>query len=236
MDGTDARRTFEKRCELKGTKRELKEWIRRTISVKGDRILWGQKLTGEMRRNRRGDPGQEDDDGSRQQEEQEEAEEEDVNGDIVDEEEETEQDDRGVVSERSEGPNQQDNIIKRKQMKTRKKYCKEHEKLKRQEGRTMTRTRGRVTWNLPRAGLEPSNLGKGGFMLPESMKGKSSGELFMLWCHKPLTLMSCMMTGLRQQAQQKGRNSKKETRMDKELGDKSRTGRKMEAWPRSGVG
>ena len=59
--------------------KELKEWIRKTIPVKGDRILWRQKLTGEMRRKRRGDPGQEGGDRSRQEKEPEEAEEEVVN-------------------------------------------------------------------------------------------------------------------------------------------------------------
>ena len=42
--------------ELLSTNKELKEWIRKTNPVKGDRILWGQKLTGETRRKKKNCP------------------------------------------------------------------------------------------------------------------------------------------------------------------------------------
>ena len=38
---------------LQSTKEELKKWIRENIPVKGDRILWGQKLTGDMQRKKK---------------------------------------------------------------------------------------------------------------------------------------------------------------------------------------
>ena len=38
---------------LKSTKEELKKWIKHHIAVRGDRILWGRLLTGDMRRIRR---------------------------------------------------------------------------------------------------------------------------------------------------------------------------------------
>ena len=41
-----------KDVSLQSTKQELKKWIRGSVPVKGDRILWGQKLTGEMMRKR----------------------------------------------------------------------------------------------------------------------------------------------------------------------------------------
>ena len=42
-----------KDISLLSTKKELKKWIKGTVPVKGDRILWGQKLTGEMKRRRK---------------------------------------------------------------------------------------------------------------------------------------------------------------------------------------
>ena len=34
----------------KATKNELKRWVRHHVPVRGDRILWGRALTGDMRR------------------------------------------------------------------------------------------------------------------------------------------------------------------------------------------
>ena len=41
---------------LKATKTELKQWVKHHIPVRGDRILWGRALSGEMRRRKR-NPG-----------------------------------------------------------------------------------------------------------------------------------------------------------------------------------
>ena len=47
----------EKDPTRKATKIELKKWVRDQIPVRGCRIMWGKKLTGEVRRNRRDDQG-----------------------------------------------------------------------------------------------------------------------------------------------------------------------------------
>ena len=45
----------------KSTKEKLKKWIRHVIPVRGDRVLWGQQLTGDRRRQRnREDRGHQD--------------------------------------------------------------------------------------------------------------------------------------------------------------------------------
>ena len=51
---------------LQSTKKELKKWIRESVPVKGDRILWGQKLTREMKRKivQAGSEEDEDEDGN----------------------------------------------------------------------------------------------------------------------------------------------------------------------------
>ena len=39
--------------KLKATQKELKQWVKHHVPVRGDRILWGRPLTGDMRRKRR---------------------------------------------------------------------------------------------------------------------------------------------------------------------------------------
>ena len=39
--------------KLKATQKELKQWVKHHVPVRGDRILWGRPLTGEMMRRRR---------------------------------------------------------------------------------------------------------------------------------------------------------------------------------------
>ena len=94
---------------------------------------------------------------------------------------------------------------------------------------------GRVPGSLPRAGVEPQNPGKGGSLSPQAMEGNTSGETLILWSPNPLTLMSYMVTSLRRRAQQR-RGDKEEKQGDKELIARSRTERKMTAWPRCGMG
>ena len=43
-----------KDMKLKSSKNELKQWVKHHVPVRGDRILWGRPLTGEMRRRKRG--------------------------------------------------------------------------------------------------------------------------------------------------------------------------------------
>ena len=51
---------------------------------------------------------------------------------------------------------------------------------------------GRVLGNLPRAGAEPQNPGKGGSLSPQVMEGYITGQIFLLWCTLSLTLVSFM--------------------------------------------
>ena len=55
----------------KPAKEELKKWIKHTIPVRGDRILWGQSLVGDQRRRRaRGEHGPQDPGGGATEEDQ----------------------------------------------------------------------------------------------------------------------------------------------------------------------
>ena len=119
----------------------------------------------------------------------------------------------------------------------RKKHCTKQEKLKNsQERSTRTWHGGRVTGNLLMAGVEPQNLEKRGSLSPESLEGKSSGEPFTLWCQKPLTLMSCMITSLRKPPWKTKREGKQEDRRRYELNQKSRNEGMVDTWSRCGVG
>ena len=44
---------------MKSVKKDLKAWVKHHVAVRGDRILWGQPLTGDMRRRKAkvGEPG-----------------------------------------------------------------------------------------------------------------------------------------------------------------------------------
>ena len=39
-----------KNISMKAVKKEVKEWVKHHVAVRGDRILWGQGLSGDMRR------------------------------------------------------------------------------------------------------------------------------------------------------------------------------------------
>ena len=52
-----------KDVKVKATKTELKQWIKHHVPVRGDRILWGRPLTGDMRRRKRGNRDEEADSG-----------------------------------------------------------------------------------------------------------------------------------------------------------------------------
>ena len=56
-----------KDISMKAVKKELKAWVKHHIAVRGDRILWGQPLTGDMRKKRKktkeGESGSGDGDG-----------------------------------------------------------------------------------------------------------------------------------------------------------------------------
>ena len=47
---------------LKSTKTALKSWVKHHVPVRGDRILWGRPLSGDMRRKKKGNQRQEDED------------------------------------------------------------------------------------------------------------------------------------------------------------------------------
>ena len=49
---------------LKAVKKELKAWVKHHIPVRGDRILWGQPLTGDMKRRKAKDGEPDDEDGA----------------------------------------------------------------------------------------------------------------------------------------------------------------------------
>ena len=119
-----------KDVSLKSTKKELKEWVRKTIPVKGDRILWGQKLTGETKRKRKNGPSRsEGSDTDRQEQDPEKEKEEGLDEDQTEREVEAEQEDQEVRQERSEDRNQHEKCFSRKRLK-RKKHCTKQEKLK----------------------------------------------------------------------------------------------------------
>ena len=227
-----------KDVKLKGTKKELKEWIRKSIPVKGDRILWGQKLTGETRRKRKRNPARQDnDDGSGQEEEPAAEEEESREEDQLHNAIEVDNEEREIEEEESRGTNQQDMILKMKLTKKCRIYWRD------QERRMKSQERGKRTWrgrrgteSPPREGVEPPHLGEGGSLLPEFVQGTSSGEPLILRGNNPLILTSCMATDPRLPAQQIGGESKQETWWCQWLGVRWRNIRKMNTWPRSGVG
>ena len=227
-----------KDVKLKGTKKDLKEWVRKTIPVKGDRILWGQKLTGETRRKRKRSPArQEGDDEGGNEEEPAGEEEERRDEDQVEDEVEGEREEREIREEISRGIIQQVNIFKQKLMKKRKRDRKDQEKLKKRKERSKGTGPGRrVTGSLPRAGVEPPHLRKGGSLSPEYTGGTSPGEPLIWRSNPPLILVSCMVMGLRPPAHPIGKERKQEILWCQGLGVRSRTARKMRTWPRSGVG
>ena len=149
-----------KDVKLKGTKKELKEWIRKSIPVKGDRILWGQKLTGETRRKRKRNPARQDNDDGSGQEEEPAVEEEESREEVENEETEIEE-------EESRGTTQQDMILEKKLSKKCRRYWRDRERRKKSQERGKRTWRGRRgTESLPRAGVEPPHLGEGGSLLP----------------------------------------------------------------------
>ena len=121
-------------------------------------------------------------------------------------------------------------------MKKMKHHRKGKEKLEEERpGRRMAPGKGGwMPENLPRAGAEPPNPGKRGSLSSRAAGGNLSGETFLLWCPHPLTPSSCMVTSLREKVQQSRRTSKLKNMEDLETGEKS--GRKRDAWHRSGVG
>ena len=225
---------------LKSTKKELKEWIRRSIPVKGDRILWGEKLTGEMMRKTRRGPRDPEDDGNGQEKAAGEEQDEDLgeacrDKDVEVQHEEDKADEIEDDSQVKESSIQQERI-KMWLMKKMKHHRKGKEKLEEERpGRRMAPGKGGwMPENLPRAGAEPPNPGKRGSLSSRAAGGNLSGETFLLWCPHPLTPSSCMVTSLREKVQQSRRTSKLKNMEDLETGEKS--GRKRDAWHRSGVG
>ena len=104
-----------KDVSLKNSKKELKEWIRRTIPVKGNRILWGQMLTGETRRKmKNGLVMLEGNDRNGQNEDPKEKEEEELEKDQTDKEVEAEQEDHEIRQERPRNRNQHNNCFNRR--------------------------------------------------------------------------------------------------------------------------
>ena len=175
---------------LHSTKTELKKWIRGSVHVKGDRILWGKKLTGEMERKRRGgEAGPEKDNGRDGNE--------DNTGEIHEEEE-----DIDVINgtEEREGP--QDPIddrvnteVMRTGMKNKCRGCVKRGKTRSSGSSNRAGRGGWVPGYLPRAGVEPKHPGKGGSLSPIVRKGYATGQLLLMRCILFVTLISFM--GLR---------------------------------------
>ena len=240
VDGTDARRTDRKGCDLKSTKKQMKEWIRGSIPVKGDRILWGEKLTGEMMRKTRRDLRDPEDDSNVQEKAAGEEKDNELgeacrDKDAEVEHEEDKADEMEDDSRVKESSIQQERIT-RWLMKKMKHPRKGKEKLEEERpGRRMSPYKGGwMTKNLPRAGKEPPNPGKWGSLSSRAAGGNLSGKTFLLWCPHSLTPSSCMVMSLREKVQQGRRRSKLKNMKDLEKGGKSE--RKRDVWHRSGVG
>ena len=223
-----------KDISLQSTKKELKKWIRGSVPVKGDRILWGQRLTGEMERKRRhGESGPQrdnDKDGN-----------ENSSGEIQEEDEDI---DVGDAAEEREGPQDiiEDHVntvmVKiRTRMKKKRRNCGNQRKKRRPGRREGTGLGGRVPVDLPRAGVEPPNPGKRGSLSPQVFKGHTTGQMIMLWCTLSLTLMYFM--SLRQNEENGRRRCKQQKKQhSEEQGQKisRRTQRKKKVQPRCGIG
>ena len=123
--------------KLKGTKNERKEWIRKSIQVKGDRLLWGQKLTEETRR-KRNPARQEDDHESGQEEEPIVEEEESKEEDQLHVQAEVENKDREMYRKRSRGTNQKEMILKKKIIKKSRRDWRDRERQKKRQERGKT--------------------------------------------------------------------------------------------------
>ena len=250
---------IKKNIKLKSSKEELKKWIRETVPVKGDRILWGQKLTGGMRRKKkRGQAETEGDkDGNGRNENTEEKEEEERDGADQAEQEQDEVEHEGVEQEdvgqeeveqqkvEQENDREVEKEIRKELVESKvnwKKWLKKKNGIKvsrkqreMKERSWRIRPGGRVPGSLPRAGVEPSNPGKGGSLSPSSMEDGTSGEILILWCPSSLTFMYHMVTSVRQQVQRR-KGDMQEEQADEELEMRRRPRRKMKAWPKVGVG
>ena len=241
---------IEKNIALKSTKEELKKWIRATVPVKGDRILWGQKLTGDMRRNKKrgrsetvGDSegnDREDGEGDRansnvfeQEEVEREVEQEEIEQEEAGQEEGGQENDEQEKEEtRKKALESKDNLKKR----LKKSLIQKSSKLgKMMERRDTTGPVGWVPGNLPRANEEPPNPGKGGSLSPQAMRRNQSGDIFIQWCSNPLTLVSCMSLRLHPTLDIiRGDQQKKQ--YEEELIVMSMIGGKEKDWPKDGIG
>ena len=219
---------------LQSTKTELKKWIRGRVPVKGDRILWGQKLTAEMERKRRpGNAGPESDNGRDGNEDSTGGiHEEDENIDVTDAAEEME--------EPQDQINNSVNIataMKKKRMKEKLRNWGTYGKTRRSGKSKGTGRGGWVPEGLPRAGVEPPNPGKGGSLSPLVKEGYTTGQLLMMWSVLFLTLISFMSLrkaengGRRRQLHQKSQYSEEEGEWVR-----SRNQRKKIIQPRCGIG
>ena len=130
---------IEKDVKLKSTKKELKEWVRGAVPVKGDRILWGQKLTGEMRRKRRKSPAEPEDDNDRSDKEKDpgKVQEEREEGDQDSSDRETGQEENQEEKrEGTEGVLERKVYLRTRVLQERKNHNKEHQMLMEMKARS----------------------------------------------------------------------------------------------------